>query len=296
LEVIDAQLHAWEPDHPRRPWDPDYGATDVIEARNRAHHAAHPVTYQELLRRMDGAGVDAALLVTSAVYDDDNSYPLEAAAKHPQRFAVVGRLNPAAPALEQRVAGWRRAGLLGIRLIVGSDAEREAWRAGAYLPLLRACAEHAVPVCIFPPGMLTAVDQLAGALPGLTLVSDHLGLSQPPLMAADGDPFQRLPELLALARRPNVAVKLTAVPSLSRQAYPFADIWPSVRRVLAAFGPERVMWGSDNTRTAALHTYADALGYIRDSDELSAADRERILGGTLRRLFRWERGAGAALD
>ena len=67
-------------DHPDRPWNP---AADPTEARNREHHASHPVGFREPFRRMDRAGVDAALLVTSAVYGTDNSYPLAAAAAEP---------------------------------------------------------------------------------------------------------------------------------------------------------------------------------------------------------------------
>jgi predicted TIM-barrel fold metal-dependent hydrolase len=287
MEVVDAQLHSWEPDRPERPWDTGYGRSNAVEARNRAHHAAHPVGYEDLLEWMDRAGVDGALLVTSAVYGGDNSYPLEAAARHPDRFGVVGRVDPAAADLEETVAGWRERGLLGIRLIIGSDAERATLRSGGFDRLFRACSTHAVPICVFPPGILSELAPLAESLPGLSLVIDHLGLSQPPLMDAEADPFGRLPELLALARHPNVAVKLTALPVLSSEPFPFLDLWPHLHRVLAAFGPERVIWGSDATRTAGLHSYEEAVAYIRDSAELSAADKELILGASLRRIFDW---------
>ena len=66
-------------------------------------------------------------------------------------------------------------------------------------------------------------------------------ISQPPLMTPDPEAFQRLPELLALARYPNVAAKISAVPALSRQKYPFADLWPCLHRVVDEFGPDRLM-------------------------------------------------------
>jgi hypothetical protein len=49
------------------------------------------------------------------------------------------------------------------------------------------------------------------------------------------------------------------------------------------------MWGSDATRTAGLHTMEEAAGYIRDTEELSKADKDLVLGGALRHLFGWRR-------
>lgn len=287
MEVVDAQLHGWEADRPGRPWSAAYGRSDAVEARNRAHHAAHPVGYSELLAWMEGAGVDAALLVTSAVYGTDNSYALEAVTRHPARFGVVGRVDPTAPDLEHLVAECRARGLLGIRLVIGSEAERAAFRAGRFEGLFRLCALHRIPLCVFPPGLLPELHPLAAALPELPLVIDHLGLGQPPLMDAATDPFAQLPDLLALARHPNVSVKLTGAPVLSRQPYPFPDLWPHLHRVLDAFGPERVMWGSDATRTAPLVGYREALAYLRDSDQLSTAEKALVLGGSLQRIFGW---------
>jgi L-fuconolactonase len=239
---------------------------------------------------MSAAGVDAALLVTSAVYGPDNGYPLEAAARHPDRFGVIGRIDPAAPDLDARVAGWRdQPGMLGIRLIIGSDAERTAYRSGWFDPLFAACARHQVPICLYPPGILPELGATARAHPELVLVIDHLGLSQPPLMPADPDPFGRLPELLALSRHRNVNVKLTGAPTLSTRPYPYDDLWPAIHRVLEAFGPERVMWGSDITRTGPLHSYQEAAGYIRDTAELPATDKRLVLGASLRRVFGWNR-------
>jgi L-fuconolactonase len=294
MEVVDAQLHCWDIDNARRPWRVDYGKNDPVEAANRAHQSEHPITYDELLVRMDTARVDAALLVTPAVYGADNSYTLEAAALHPDRFAVVGRVDAQALDIADTMATWRtQPGMLGIRLLIGSDAERAVFRAGKLTRVFAACERHQVPVCVFPPGILTELAPVAAAHPDLQLVIDHLGLSQPPLMPAEADPFGRLPELIGLARFSNVAVKLTAVPSLSHLDYPFEDVWPAVRRVLDAFGPGRVIWGSDHTRTAALHSYPQALDYIRDSADLSAAEKEAVLGGSLRRLFGWARTTSA---
>jgi L-fuconolactonase len=249
----------------------------------------NPVTYQELLGWMDAAGVAAALLVTIAPYGPDNSYTQEAAAAYPDRFAVVGRVEASAPDLEERIAGWRGTGMVGVRLIVGSEVERESFRSGGHDRLLAACASAELPLCIYPPGILAQLLPVAQRHPALPLVIDHLGLAQPPLMRADAEPFERLPELLALARLPNVAVKLTGMPALSRERYPFADLREPLLRILDAFSPERVLWGSDATRTSALHSYSEAVAFIRESPYLGAGAKTAVLGGALRRIFRWPR-------
>ena len=55
-----------------------------------------------------------------------------------------------------------------------------------------------------------------------------------------------------------------------------------------AFGPERVAWGSDITRDGITHTYAEAVAYLLETDELDDAEKELLLGMSLRRLLAWE--------
>jgi hypothetical protein len=153
-------------------------------------------------------------------------------------------------------------------------------------------------------GNLAAPDEVAGRYPDLTLVVDHFGMLQPPATERDSPPFRTLPELLALARHPNVAVKFCGAPALSQQAYPYADVWPELEQVLEAFGPDRLLWASDISRFwgrigfdtripngeeeyDGKHTYGEALHYLRDTDRLSRSDKEWLLGGTVQKLLGW---------
>jgi predicted TIM-barrel fold metal-dependent hydrolase len=64
-----------------------------------------------------------------------------------------------------------------------------------------------------------------------------------------GEPAYRLqPELLALAKYPNVAVKATGQAGYAAHEYPFPSLHPHLRRRFDAFGPERMFWGTDITR------------------------------------------------
>lgn len=291
MQIIDAQLHLWEHDHAGRPWD-RAAVRGYIEAQRRWGRAVSEtdtVTHEEMVRRMAEVGVDAALLVTfGAYYPSDNSYALDAAAAHPDRFAVVGRLDGSAADVEDLVASFAaHEGSVAVRVLAIDDDACARLRAGAFDRLLRAAQLHGLALCLYPSNCPSDCEQVARAFPDLQIVIDHLGLPQPPVATISADPFQRLPEILALARLENVAVKVTGVPTLSREPYPFADLWPHLHAVLDAFGAERVMWGTDTTRTGL--SYADELGYIRDTDELSPSEKMLLLGESLHRVFRWPR-------
>lgn len=280
LEIVDAQVHAWEADGTGYTWDP---------SRPKREHTRVPFPVEEVKRAMAAAGVNAALLVTPSLYGYDNRYTLDAVAKFPETFAAIGRIDPKDPDLGERLQGWRKQpGVLGVRVTLSNDEALERWRAGGYERLLDAAESSKVPICLYPPGILRDLPEVIERHDGLQIVIDHLGLSAPPVLNPIGDPFAELPALLALAPLLNVSVKLTATPSLSQEAFPYRDVWPYVRRVIDTFGPDRVMWGTDLSRVRPLHSYPEALGYLEEMG-LSFRERQLVLGQTLRRVFRWPR-------
>jgi L-fuconolactonase len=266
VEIVDAQLHA-----------------------NEAHPAEQHVAM------MDEAGVDAAVLVQTVPQGFDNSYMIGAAARHPGRFAVVGVLDAAGPDVDADVAAWRETPYaVGLRLVAFTPQREQRLRAGFYDALLAAAESRAIPVFVYAPRLPDEVEAIARSYPNLRIVLDHLNLPQPPLLADGEDPWQNLSRVISLARFPNVAVKWSALPTLSREAYPFSDLWPKLHRVLEAFGLERAAWGSDITRDGAGHTYAEAVGFVRETDELDDGEKALLLGGTLRKLLGWEAPAAVS--
>jgi hypothetical protein len=104
------------------------------------------------------------------------------------------------------------------------------------------------------------------------------------------DVFLDVGRLLRLgATAGHVAEKLSAVPALSTQAFPFTDLFERVHLLLRAFAPERIMWGSDGTRTEQFYYYAEGLHYITQSIELTLHEKSLILGQSLRNVFSWRR-------
>ncbi len=83
--IADAQIHIWAPNTPERPWAPGNVHREV------------PLEAAEVLREMDAAGVQRTVLVPPSLDADRNDLALAAAQRHPDRFAVMGRLNPDLP-------------------------------------------------------------------------------------------------------------------------------------------------------------------------------------------------------
>jgi L-fuconolactonase len=96
-----------------------------------------------------------------------------------------------------------------------------------------------------------------------------------------------LPKLLALAAYPNVRVKISGACTLSREPFPYNDIWDPVLRIIDAFGLDRCMWGTDWTRTSGMLTYEQGVAPFRNTDRLSDSDREKLMGETLKKVYGW---------
>jgi L-fuconolactonase len=287
MDIVDAQLHVWDRERPDLPWQP--APSDPNEAITRRHMEENVVTYKAMAKTMDSAGVAAAILATAGgLYGSDNRYAFEAARELPRRFAVVARVDYNSAHIAKRLSDVRETpGCVGIRVTVFTDQHLRDWRDGRFEALFKAAAEQAVPVCIYPPGLLGELPALMGRLPGLKLVIDHLGVRQPPLLPAGADWRAELPDLLSLAGQQNLYVKVSGFHDLSHKPYPFDDLSEPLGRIVGAFGTERLMWGSDWTRSASQLSYRQSMAYLVENAGLAEADRRRLLGGTLREVFGW---------
>ena len=271
---VDSQIHIWEADRPDRPW-PSAG----WDGKTRHVHRDAPFGPQEVLARMDEAGVARAILVPPSWEGDYNDVVLAAAQAWPDRFAVMGRWTPGTPV--DALRRWRDApGMQGIRLILLPGTELAA----ADHPFWWMAAEVDMPLMLHPVGQNALVAAIADRFPGLRLTLDHMGTG---LVGEGLDEFARGADVLALASRPNVAVKLSAVPCHSRLAQrPWTDITPRLHRLVDAFGPERCFWGSDLSRLPC--PYRDLVDYFeQDLDWLSQGDLDLVMGRALLAWLRW---------
>src|SRR5947207_4930209 len=231
MPTLDSQVHAYERNPPGRPWvGPLHGPAEV--------------TGNQMVAAMDAVGVDGAVLVSPfSMYRYDASYALEVFAAHPTRFRLVKPVDPTDPAVVDTIADWAATnGTVGIRIFLRDNASTDP-ADPAINRVLAMAAQHSLPVNMACTGRLDQAQQLAARNPNTRLVIDHLGLPQPQLPPPPPAPFNDLPRLLALAPHDNVAVKISGACTLSREPFPYKDIWDPVRRIFDAFGFDRCMWG-----------------------------------------------------
>ena len=273
--IIDAQVHIWAADTPERPWPPS-GASYV--------HRPHPLGKDELLREMDAAGVDRAVLVPPSWEGDRNDLALDAAQQHPDRFAVMGRLAIERPESREQLATWKaQPGMLGVRLTFHREPHR-AWLTDGTADWFWPAAERAgIPVMVHAPGQMATIGAIAARHPDLRLVIDHLALRGDIKDSAIGPAIE---SVLALARYANVAVKASALPCYVTEPYPFPSLHPIIRRVVDAFGPQRVFWGTDLSRLPCPYRQAVTL-FTEELDFLSPDDKAWIMGRGLAAWLPW---------
>jgi L-fuconolactonase len=271
--ITDAQVHVWLPESPDRGWEPN------------GHTYAHRPSFLvgELLAAMDGAGVDRAVIVPPGWEGDRNDYAIAAAEEHPSRLAVMIRLAVTHPLTSSELATLvNPPGVVGVRLTFTRGPAR-AWLADGTAdwlwPLLE---EQGVPLAIYAAGNLPAVRRIATRHPGLRVMLDHAGL---PLGARGTDLDSALAEACALADLPNVALKATSLPSYASDDFPYASLHAPIRRILDAYGPDRVFWGSDLTRLSG--TYADAVRLFTEAIPLSEQERRLVMGAGVAAWLDW---------
>ena len=273
--TIDSQVHAYERNHPGRPW------AGFL-------HGPPQVTGNDMVAAMDAVGVDGALLVSPfSLYRYDASYAIDVHAAHPGRFALIKPVDPTDPNVAHTIADWASTrGAVGIRLMLRPEVTTDAADPGLNR-VLAVAARHALPVNLLCWGRLEQAGVLAARNPNTMLVIDHLGLQQPFEPPPPARPFADLPKLLKLAAYQNVTVKISGACTLSHEPFPYPDLWEPLGRIFDAFGFDRCMWGTDWTRAVALLTYQQGVEAFRVTDRLSGSDRIALMGETLKRIYKW---------
>ncbi len=275
MVTIDAQVHAYERNHPGRPW------VDALPGPPE-------VTGDDMVAAMDAVGVDGALLISVfAMYRYDASYALAVRAAHPGRFALIKPVDPTDPGVAETIAAWAALdGTVAVRLMMHPGMSEDPADAGLNL-VLRTAARYDLPVNMMGWGRLEQIAALAARNPDTSLVVDHLGLPQPFVPPPPPDPFADLPTVLRLAAHDNITIKISGACTLSHEPFPYNDLWDPLGRIFDAFGLERCMWGTDWTRAIALVTYEQSVSAFRVTDRLTDAERATLMGGTLARVYDW---------
>ena len=197
-----------------------------------------------------------------------------------QRLRVFGRFDPAAADPAERLRTWlTQPGAVGVRLtFFGPSAVGDDGLLGLE-PFWNACERLATPVAVFAPDNLTDLVRVLERHPRLRLVVDHLGLGVYPGCV---DPLAGLSILPEFAAFEHVRVKISGLPEISGEGFPFRDVRDHLADAVSRFGADRLIWGSNHPVVLAACTYAESLEYLEDCEFLSSEQLAWLLGGTLR--------------
>lgn len=275
MPIIDSQVHAYAANTPERPWNTTPNWPDSVNG-------------EEMVAAMDSVGVDGAIFVNAfSMYQYDSSFAEEVQRAHPGKFGLVKPVDPSDPAVADVIADWKKTpGTVGLRVRLTHGLERAADDPGLDV-ILHEAVRHNFPINLLSWGKLDVGAALIDRHPNVQFVLDHLGLLQPHDPPAPPEPWADLPKVLDLAKRPNAVIKVSGACTLSREPFPFPDIWDPLARVFDAWGMDRCLWGTDWTRAHAVVNYEQAVEPFRLTDRLSDSDRAMLMGGACAKIYGW---------
>jgi predicted TIM-barrel fold metal-dependent hydrolase len=274
-EVVDAQIHLWKAESDDWKWMP-----------GMKPQMPEPFTFERALPLMDEAGISRAVVVPPSWPGDRNDYALEAAKRYPKRFAVMGRIpleNPKSAAL---LPTWReQPGMLGVRVTFNTPTMIGWLKDGTADWFWPAAEKAGVPVMFLAFGLVNLFEPIAQRHPGLPLVIDHMGVNT--AIAKEGRTAEAIGHAVALAKYPNVSVKLSNLPNASLEPYPYKDLYPHLKRVFDAYGPQRCHWGTDVTNGSHRGTWKQRLTHFETLDFMSESDKDWVLGRSILQKLKW---------
>lgn len=273
--AIDAHVHVWTPDTDRYP---------LADGFRRDDMKPPSFTPEELFEHAKPCGVARIVLIQMSFYGFDNSYMLDTMRRFPGTFSGVAVIDDSAadPPIEMRRLA--KQGVRGFRIYPGKRPV-DRWLAAEGLQAMWRCgAEENLAMChLVNPDALPIIDQNCEKFPDTPVVIDHMAR-----IGADGTVRTAdVAALCRLARHRQTYVKISAFYALGAKTPPYLDLVPLIRRLIDAFGVERLMWATDCPyQVQPGHTYSGSIELVRDRlGGLGEDDRRWLLRKTAERVF-----------
>jgi L-fuconolactonase len=232
-----------------------------------------------------------------------------AAWTYPGRFAYLVHVDRRDPELRATIKMARDARYaLALRILAGSSrTEVAAFGAGDYDEVFAAAGDCGLPIFAAISGHTELLTRYLNKFPDVKVIVDHCGT--PPsrsireLLAkmealpdsaeywaklGDRPMTEAIANVIKLADYPNVAIKWAHSSAIfAAPGYPNEGARPYLRKLLNAFGANRVLWASDYTTLPTGETWAEVLFAVINNPELSTSEREQLLGSTIRTWLNW---------
>jgi L-fuconolactonase len=243
---------------------------------------------EDAKREMDAAGVGAGVVVQVRQTVEETRWLLELADAHPFIAGVVGWVDLQSPAVGDEIdLVTAHPALVGIRHIVQAEPDdflaRPAFRRG-----IAALTARDLPYDVLVYArQIAAADALVSQHPNQRFLLDHLG--KPDIRGGHYDVWRR--DFDRLATRPNVWCKLSGlVTEADWRRWTPGQLRPYLDRALEAFGPARLMVGSDWPVCTLAASYGETMALVLDAlTEYAADEQAQVLSGTARAFWNLER-------
>ncbi|MET3926962.1 amidohydrolase family protein [Devosia sp. 2618] len=286
--TIDAHTHIWE----RWPYQPE-----VPDAETRG-------CAEQLLFEMDQHAVEKAVVICARIggNPDNVDYAFDAATRHPRRLIVFPDLEcrwasdfrkpGAVQRLEQALGRWDFVGFTHYL----DPSEDGSWLTGPEgLPFMQLASDRSLLLSLSAlPHQMAAIGALAARLPNLQILLHHL--------AHIGDRHTNNAEdgaaIVALSGYANIHLKYSGMGNITspQHEFPYSDMQPCWSPILAAFGAERIVWGSDYPVSRRYMTYRQTQSMLERHSPFPASTHQDILKDNMDRLLRGASATRSRLD
>jgi len=272
--LIDAHQHFWR-----------IGENDCVWPTPELEAIHRDFGLENLAEVGAAVGLTGSVAVQSQPSGRDTDWLLDVTAGSDLVLGVVGWAELKAPSAPARIADLaRRPKLKGLRPMLQILAD-DAWIADpALTPAIEAMIAHGLSLdALVYTRHLPHLARLARRHPDLAIVIDHG--AKPPIARGALDPWRG--EIEALAAMPQVYCKLSGLLTEAAVGQPASALAPYVQHLVACFGPERLMWGSDWPVVNLAGDYASWRALAEHLSCLSqASDLAALFGGTAMRFYR----------
>ena len=274
--IIDSHLHVWSQEESRYP----FGEVSRPPSEDEA-------SVELLSQYMAQSGVEKAVIVQPIHYLYDNRYVADCLSRFPGKFAAVALVDPKEPSSPEKLEDLvRNQGFGGMRLHLSRQADPAVLSMPDQDPLWKRVEElDACFIILGKADALPAIEPIIGRFPGVKVVLAHLGgpsLDEKP-------PYPLRNNILKMSDYTNVYVKISNMNRISQQPYPHRDTHDLARSIYDAFGPERLMWGTDFPHVLKAGGYNRALELVRDElDFLNKEDKAWLFNKTVQKVWKFE--------
>lgn len=282
---IDSHQHFWRYDAARDAW-----ITDAMQAIKR------DFLPEQLAAEMKASGIDASVAVQTVQSEDDTEFLLNLAGQDKRVAGVVGWVDLRSPKVEERLKHFSRfPKLRGFRHVAQAEPDNRFLVQPEFTAGIARLKEFGFTydILIFPRQLPAAIE-LVAMFPEQQFVLDHM--AKPDVRTRTSTRWSMM--ICELASKPNVYCKLSGlVTEADWYRWSAADFEPFLDTVFGAFGPERLMFGSDWPVCLLAATYGKVKSVVEEYVDRKAAEhKEKIFGGNAKRFYGLEecaRGSAA---